>query len=130
MKAPAMRDDGELYARNSPPGDRIVFADPNIEAMFIDDIQQTVRTQCKAVLNDAVLFGRDWGFRLADVQVPVKWWHGDADVIVPLAGVQQAAELLPNCELHIRPEESHLGGFAVADDVLRAIDHVWTTVGA
>lgn len=120
----------QLYARNSPPGDRMVFADPDIEAMFIDDIRQAVKTQFRAVINDAVLFGRDWGFRLADVTPPVRWWHGDADVIVPLAGAEQAAARLPDCELHIRPEESHLGGFAAADEVLRAVDHIWTAVGS
>jgi pimeloyl-ACP methyl ester carboxylesterase len=120
----------QLYAKNSPPGDRIVFADPDIEAMFIDDISNASRHQFRAIVNDAVLFGRHWGFRLADVTVPVKWWHGDADVIVPFEGAQRAAALLPSCELHMRPEESHLGGFAAADEVLRAIDHVWTTVGA
>ena len=40
------------------------------------------------LLDDARLFGRDWGFRLADVAVPVQWWHGDADSIIGLADAQ------------------------------------------
>jgi pimeloyl-ACP methyl ester carboxylesterase len=117
----------QAYAHTSPPGDRIVFADPEIEAMFIDDIFSASRHQFRAVVNDAILFGRDWGFRLADVDVPVRWWHGDSDVIVPLTGAERALARLPRAELHVRPGESHLGGFAAADEVLRAIDHVWTT---
>ncbi|MGI8664086.1 MAG: alpha/beta fold hydrolase [Acidimicrobiales bacterium] len=119
----------QLYARTSPPGDRIVFANPDIEAMFIDDLQLAAKHQFRAVVNDAILFGRDWGFRLADVTVPVRWWHGDADPIVPLEGAARAAALLPDCRLHVRPGESHLGGFAAADEVLRTVEHIWSALG-
>ncbi len=50
-----------------PDGDKRVFANPEIEAMFIDDIVQVSRGRFQALLDDARLFGRDWGFRLADV---------------------------------------------------------------
>jgi pimeloyl-ACP methyl ester carboxylesterase len=80
-------------------------------------------SQCSvgAIVDDARLFGRDWGFRLADVKAPVRWWHGDADHIVPLDAAQAAVATLPDAELILRPQESHLGGFATADEVLRFV---------
>lgn len=48
----------------------------------------------------------------------MRWWHGDADPIVPLEAARCAASHLPDVELVLRPEESHLGGFAAADEVL------------
>ncbi|KWX68263.1 alpha/beta fold hydrolase [Mycobacterium sp. NAZ190054] len=101
-----------------PDGDKQVFADPEIEAMFIDDIVHAAAGGFQALLDDARLFGRDWGFRLAEVKVPVRWWHGDADSIISLADAQAAAAHLPDAELLLMPDESHLGGFAKADDVL------------
>lgn len=101
-----------------PDGDKQVFANPEIEAMFIDDIVHAANGGFQALLDDARLFGRDWGFRLADVTAPVRWWHGDADSIIGLADAQAAAEHLPNVELLLMADESHLGGFAKADDVL------------
>jgi pimeloyl-ACP methyl ester carboxylesterase len=101
-----------------PAGDKRVFSNPEIEAMFIDDIVHVAGGRFQALLDDARLFGRDWGFRLADVRVPVKWWHGDADSIISLADAQAAAEHLPDVDLLLMPEESHLGGFDKADDVL------------
>jgi pimeloyl-ACP methyl ester carboxylesterase len=101
-----------------PDGDKRVFANPEIEAMFIDDIVHAAAGRFQALLDDARLFGLDWGFRLADVKVPVKWWHGDADSIISLADAQAAAEHLPDVDLLLMPEESHLGGFDKADDVL------------
>lgn len=73
---------------------------------------------CQAVVDDARLLGRDWGFQLADVKVPVRWWHGDADPLLPIAGVQAAISRLQDAELTMRSGESHLGGFAKIDEVL------------
>lgn len=101
-----------------PDGDKQVFANPEIEAMFIDDIVHVADGRFQALLDDARLFGRDWGFRLADVKVPVRWWHGDADSIISLADAQAAVAHLSDVELTLMPDESHLGGFAAAADVL------------
>lgn len=109
------------FTRFMPPGDRKVFADPGIEAMFIDDLGEALRCGLGAIAHDIALFGADWGFRVADVRPPVRWWHGDADNFVDLADAERTASLLPDVELHVRPGESHLGGFAAADDVLAAM---------
>ncbi|WP_137145819.1 alpha/beta fold hydrolase [Mycolicibacterium sp. CR10] len=101
-----------------PDGDKRVFSNPEIEAMFIDDIVHVANGRFQALLDDARLFGRDWGFRLPDVNVPVRWWHGDADSIISLADAEAAVGHLPDVELTLMPDESHLGGFAAADDVL------------
>lgn len=106
------------YSSVSPAGDRQVFADPEIEGMFIDDILHCMKGGFQAFIDDARLFGRDWGFRLADVQVPVRWWHGDADPVVSFAAAEQAVSRLPDAELILLPDKSHLGGFAQADEVL------------
>lgn len=99
-------------------GDRRVLADPETEPMLIDDIAQTADGGFRAMIDDGRLFGRDWGFRLADVHAPVRWWHGDADPAIPLADAGAAAARIPQAELIVRTDESHLGVFAIADQVL------------
>ena len=89
--------------------------------MFLDDLVTALRSGFGAIADDAALFGRHWGFHLDEVVAPVRWWHGDADNIVPLPDAVAAAERLPDVELHVRPGESHLGGFAVSDEVLEAM---------
>lgn len=113
-----------------PDGDKRVFANPEIEAMFIDDIVHAAAGRFQALLDDARLFGVDWGFRLADVTVPVKWWHGDADSIISLADAQAAAAHLSDVDLLLMPDESHLGGFDKADDVLAFLAQHLTTGGS
>lgn len=112
----------KLYASIAPKGDQVVFEDPGIQAMFLDDLAHAITVGgLGAIAGDIALFGADWGFRVADVTPPVRWWHGDADNFVDLADAERTVALLPDVELHLRPEESHLGGFAAADDVLAAM---------
>ncbi len=106
------------FSKLMPEGDQRVFADPEIEAMFIRDIWSAHRDGFRGLFNDVVLFGRPWGFALADIDVPVRWWHGDADSLVSLEHARHAAGLIPDCELVVRPGESHLGGFGITHEVL------------
>jgi pimeloyl-ACP methyl ester carboxylesterase len=108
----------DLYAAVQPPGDRNLLARPEFKAMFLDDLLNGSRFQTSAPLTDLVLFTRDWGFTAADVTVPVRWWHGDDDHIVPLAHGQHLVGRLPDASLEVIAGESHLGGLGIARDVL------------
>jgi len=77
------------------------------------------------MVNDVILMGRPWGFTLSNVKVPVRWWHGDEDPFVPLEQAQRAVALLPDAQLRVRHGESHLGGFAAADEVLTVLSGIW-----
>jgi pimeloyl-ACP methyl ester carboxylesterase len=113
------------YMHLLPHGDDAVLADPEIEAMFIDDLNSAARRRFHAFVNDLVLVGRPWGFSVADVRVPVRWWHGDADPFVALDQAQRTVALLLDVQLTVRHDESHLGGFAVADEVLATMAALW-----
>jgi pimeloyl-ACP methyl ester carboxylesterase len=113
------------YTQLLPHGDINVLDDPELEAMFIDDLTNGAGGGFGAFVNDLVLAGRPWGFRVADVRVPVRWWHGDADPFVSLDQARRTAARLPDVRLDVLPHESHLGGFAVADEVLAALAELW-----
>ena len=106
------------YAAVQPRGDKDLLARPEFRAMFLDDILNGARFQFGAVLSDVILFTRPWGFDAADVQVPVHWWHGDSDHIIPHAHGVHLAERLPNAVFTTIDGESHLGGLGAATDVL------------
>ncbi|GAA4688344.1 alpha/beta hydrolase [Nocardioides nanhaiensis] len=116
----------DLYAAVQPPGDKNLLARPEFKAMFLDDLLNGSRFQTSAPLTDLVLFTRDWGFALADVQVPVRWWHGDDDHIVPLRHGRHVVERLPDATLRVIGGESHLGGLGIATEVIATL----TALGA
>jgi pimeloyl-ACP methyl ester carboxylesterase len=120
----------DLYGRVSPEADRRLLARPEIKAMFLDDLLNGSRKQLSAPFSDVVVFARDWGFRLSDIKVPVRWWHGDADHIVPYAHGQHVVSRLSNAELYPMPGESHLAGLGRAEEILHTMIKVWDEYGS
>ena len=108
----------DLYAALQPPGDKNLLSRPEFKAMFLDDLLNGSRFQTTAPLADLILFTRHWGFEAADVRVPVRWWHGDADHIVPFRHGQHLVDRLPDATMSVIDGESHLGGLGIAEDVI------------
>jgi pimeloyl-ACP methyl ester carboxylesterase len=113
------------YIALQPEGDRAVFGRPEMKAMFLDDFLRGSRRQFHAPVLDALLFSREWGFSVADITVPIRFWHGDADPIVPLAHAEHLAALVADSELRVRPGESHLGALGAAEEVFGLLLELW-----
>jgi pimeloyl-ACP methyl ester carboxylesterase len=125
MLVPLRSQGFDLYMAISPEGDKRVFRRPEMKQMFIDDLVRGFRRQAHAPLLDLVLFTREWGFRLRDVRVPIRFWHGDADNIVPESHVHHMAALVPDAEVRIRHGESHLGALDAADEIFATVLGLW-----
>jgi pimeloyl-ACP methyl ester carboxylesterase len=115
----------DLYMLISPAGDKRVFARPEMKQMFLDDLGRASRTRLDAPILDLLLFARHWGFSLRDLRVPIRFWHGDADNIVPLAHATHMATLVADSELRVRHGESHLGALEAANEVYTALLECW-----
>ncbi|WP_395659976.1 alpha/beta fold hydrolase [Nocardioides sp.] len=111
----------DLYAAAQPEGDRKLLGRPEFKAMFLDDLLNGSRFQTSAPINDLVLFTQYWGFDAADVRVPVRWWHGDDDHIVPFRHGLHMVERLPDATMSVIDGESHLGGLGIAQDVIETL---------
>jgi len=111
----------DLYAAVQPPGDKNLLSRPEFKAMFLDDLLHGSRFQTSAPISDLVLFTREWGFSLADVSVPVRWWHGDEDHIVPFRHGQHVVDRLPDATIKTIDGESHLGGLGIAEEVITTL---------
>jgi pimeloyl-ACP methyl ester carboxylesterase len=111
----------DLYAAVQPPGDKNLLSRPEFKAMFLDDLLHGSRFQTSAPISDLVLFTRDWGFALSDVTVPVRWWHGDEDHIVPFRHGQHVVDRLPDATIATIDGESHLGGLGIAEEVITTL---------
>ncbi len=115
----------DLYARLNPEPDRRMLARPEFRAMFLDDLLHGSKLGLRAPIDDLILFGKDWGFALGDVSVPVHVWHGDADHIVPFEHGQHLVARLPDAQLHRIAGESHLGGLGEAETILHTLVATW-----
>jgi pimeloyl-ACP methyl ester carboxylesterase len=120
----------DLFASLMPPGDQRIFEDAAMRRMFQEDLIQGSRGCMQAIWLDAVLFGRPWGFALADLRVPVHLWYGDSDTIVPRRHGEHLAARIPGAKLRIRPEEGHLGGLGASREVFDALLGHWPATGS
>ncbi|SOJ54242.1 Proline iminopeptidase [Mycobacterium simulans] len=115
----------DVYALLSPQADRHLLARPEFKAMFLDDLLNGSRKQLAAPFADVIAFARDWGFRLDEVKVPVRWWHGDHDHIIPFSHGEHVVSRLPDAELYHLPGESHLAGLGRGEEILATLMKIW-----
>jgi len=127
--APVASSGFDLVVKVFPESDRRVLSDPGNKAMFIDDLVRGNRRYFHAVMYDLVLFGRHWGFSPRDITVPVHFWHGDADSIVPVRHGEHMASIVPGADLQVRPGDSHLGNLTAAAEVFDSLLSHWPPDG-
>ena len=109
------------FAAIAPPADRPILLDPAFAAVLVGDILHVMDGGLAAGFHDLHLFGRDWGFRLADVRVPVCFFQGDADGIVPEAHGRHQASRVQRGSLTILRGGGHLAGYVDAGRVFDAL---------
>src|SRR5256714_8226973 len=61
----------------------------------------------KGLIHDAEIFGKPWEFRLEDIDVPVRLWHGTEDRAFSVGVAEYMASRIPNCELRLVEGEGH-----------------------
>jgi pimeloyl-ACP methyl ester carboxylesterase len=66
------------------------------EACF-ESQRRAWRGSVQGVLTDAQIYAQPWGFRLEDIEVPVRLWHGREDRAFSFHLAQEIARRLPNC---------------------------------
>lgn len=76
------------------------------EACF-ESQRRAWRASVKGLTTDAEIFAAPWGFRLEDVDVPVRLWHGTKDRAFSIQLAQEVAARLPNCTARYVEDEGH-----------------------
>ena len=69
--------------------------------------RQAWRGSPAGVLIDAQIYAQPWGFRLEDVDLPVRLWHGKEDRAFSFRVAQEVAERLPNCQARYIDNAGH-----------------------
>ncbi|MEJ2170239.1 MAG: alpha/beta hydrolase [Desulfobacterales bacterium] len=96
-----------LISRRFAECDRRALQIPQLHRLLCDSFREAFRGSLLGPAWDVVLYGRDWGFRLHDILVPVQLWHGEQDVVVPPAMAHRLANEIPACRAVFDPEDGH-----------------------
>ena len=76
------------------------------EACF-ESQRQAWRTSSDGLMIDAEIYAQPWGFRLEEIRVPVRLWHGRKDRSFHWPLAQSLGERLPLCREHLVEDEGH-----------------------
>ena len=118
-----------IAGRGVPADTAIWEADPDIRAMLVASVRESLRAGCDGGAWDACAYA-DWRFGLEDVQVGggpgqqrrLVLWHGAQDANVPIEQARRAAPLLRGAETRFYDDEGHLSIVAhKADEVLEVL---------
>ena len=82
-----------------PASDRRILLDPaRRELDAIADVEAN-RQAGEGWIDDDLALVRPWGFELESIAVPVRLWHGEADILIPPTHSRRLARRIPAAEL-------------------------------
>ena len=102
-------------------GDRWFFADPGRVELFEAHIRETWRQGFDALKWTLIAEYLPWGFRLADISIPVRIWHGVQDPWVTTADIDYQLSTIPRSSLVTWPDSGHLGFVKHWDELLGSL---------
>jgi pimeloyl-ACP methyl ester carboxylesterase len=87
--------------------DRAVLTGPFADAMARQQ-RDAVRSGIWGWFDDDMAFIQDWGFDLEAIRLPVTLWHGEEDLMSPLAHGRWLAARIPGIRTRIEPGAGHI----------------------
>ena len=81
---------------------------PDFLHMLLSSFREGLRTSAKGPSSDARIYGEPWPFTLGDIKVPVRIWHGTADMQVPVSIGHHYAKHIPGAIGHFPDDEGHV----------------------
>jgi pimeloyl-ACP methyl ester carboxylesterase len=102
-----------------------VLGDLEIREAFIEDMLLGSQDNLRSFVYDLILFCRPWGFSIREIEVPIHFWQGDDDNLVPPAHAEHLARLVPGARLIRDPTGGHLAGLGMAEEAMRFILSHW-----
>jgi pimeloyl-ACP methyl ester carboxylesterase len=98
---------GHRFLKMLPPADATALRDNAAFEILFESQRNAWIGSPDGVMADAEIYGRPWGFRLEDVDVPVRLWHGKQDRAFSWRVADETAKRLPNCVTHYIDNEGH-----------------------
>jgi pimeloyl-ACP methyl ester carboxylesterase len=98
----------EAAMKRMPEPDQAVMRDREVLEAMAKDYKEAFRKGPAGVVHEGGLYAKDWGFRLADVSIPVALWHGEKDTNAPVQMGRYQASTIPTCHATFYPDDGHI----------------------
>jgi pimeloyl-ACP methyl ester carboxylesterase len=81
-------------------------------------LQQAFQSGARGVTWDYSMLMKPWGFRLENISIPIKLWHGELDKTVPTSMGRYLESVIPACRANFIPDEGHYMFYKHTLDIL------------
>lgn len=102
--------------------DALALEDENLAQHIYNDAYESFSQGANTVLHDAILCFKPWGFKLADVPIPIHIFQGLDDKMVAPTFSEHAHEKINNSTLQVVPDVGHFYWMQNFDHVLQFVD--------
>jgi pimeloyl-ACP methyl ester carboxylesterase len=89
------------------PADEAILSDPELRSNMTASNLEGARQGQAGLVGDWVADALPWGFRLAEIGVPVDLWIGKRDPGRAPLDAAEIAERIPSCTMHADPDAGH-----------------------
>ncbi len=97
----------EKYTAESSASDQAIIHRPEMRAMLTRNYAEATRQGVRGFVQEVIIVSQPWGFRLEDIRMPVRLWHGDQDTSTPIGMARYMAQAIPKCTATYFPGEGH-----------------------
>jgi pimeloyl-ACP methyl ester carboxylesterase len=105
-----------------PPADYLVLEQSNRLEAFGQMVHECYHRGTKGPAWDMQLYVREFDFQFDEIHMPLKLFHGEQDVNVPIALVRRVVAELPSAQLVTYENEAHLSTLCnQLDDIAEAL---------
>jgi pimeloyl-ACP methyl ester carboxylesterase len=96
------------FKKQLPAVDYAVIQSPQRLQAMRESTTEAMRQSIKNVALDILLYVRSWDFQAAEIQMPVKLFHGEQDNKVPISMARKVCDRLPTTQLTTYANEGHI----------------------
>ncbi|WP_441250731.1 alpha/beta fold hydrolase [Kitasatospora sp. McL0602] len=122
LRSQLIRDDPAALIRDLvpelPPTDRTLVTDYGIRRMLLNTFREAFRYGADGWIDDVLAFTSDWGFKVEDIDVPSRLWHGTDDQFSPVDHSRWLADRIPGADFYLEPGAAHFGALKVMAEAL------------
>jgi pimeloyl-ACP methyl ester carboxylesterase len=105
-----------------PEPDRRALSNAELRDALIASSTEALRGGVHGAATDGLLYARPWDFDLRQIRVPLYLWHGELDIILPVAMGRYLAANIPNCRATFCPHDGHFSlPFSKTREILQTV---------
>ncbi len=102
--------------------DQKIYEIPLVVQSLLSTLEVALSQGIYGAKEDAIIYKKEWGFNLTEIDHPILMWHGGKDENVKVETARYVSENLPNCTPVFMEQEGHLSLiYTHAEEIIKTL---------